>query len=50
MANAVVDEIRKAGGQAVASYDSVADAGDKIVKTAVDAYGGLRARRRFARV
>jgi NAD(P)-dependent dehydrogenase (short-subunit alcohol dehydrogenase family)/acyl dehydratase/putative sterol carrier protein len=39
MADAVVDEIRKAGGQAVASYDSVADAGDRIVKTAVDAFG-----------
>src|SRR5689334_3810177 len=39
MADAVVDEIKKAGGQAVASYDSVADAGDKIVKTAVDAFG-----------
>src|SRR5262245_6650345 len=39
MADAVVEEIKKAGGQAVASYDSVADAGDKIVKTAVDAFG-----------
>jgi len=39
MADTVVDEIKKAGGQAVASYDSVADAGDKIVKTAVDAFG-----------
>src|SRR6185295_7662363 len=39
MADAVVDEIKKAGGQAVASYDSVADAGEKIVKTAVDAFG-----------
>jgi NAD(P)-dependent dehydrogenase (short-subunit alcohol dehydrogenase family)/acyl dehydratase/putative sterol carrier protein len=39
MADAVVDEIKRAGGRAVASYDSVADAGDKIVKTAVDAFG-----------
>src|SRR5689334_3131858 len=39
MADAVVDEIKKAGGQAVASYDSVADAGDKIVKTAVEKFG-----------
>jgi NAD(P)-dependent dehydrogenase (short-subunit alcohol dehydrogenase family)/acyl dehydratase/putative sterol carrier protein len=39
MADTVVDEIKKAGGQAVASYDSVSDAGEKIVKTAVDAFG-----------
>src|SRR5215831_2217042 len=39
MADAVVDEIKKAGGQAVANHDSVADAGEKIVKAAVDAFG-----------
>ena len=40
-ADKVVDEIKKAGGQAVASYDSVADAkaAANIVKTAVNSFG-----------
>lgn len=42
-ADAVVEEIRAAGGEAVASYDGVdtAQGGQKIVATAMDAFGRL---------
>lgn len=39
-ADAVVAEIRAAGGEAIANYDSVEE-GDKIVAAALAAYGGL---------
>ena len=39
-ADKVVAEIKEKGGEAVANYDSVTD-GDKIIKTAVDAFGKI---------
>ncbi len=43
MSDKVVEEIKTAGGEAVASYDSVAtvEGASNIVKTAVDAFGQL---------
>ncbi|NMB66158.1 MAG: SDR family oxidoreductase [Spirochaetes bacterium] len=40
-ADAVVEEIKKGGGKAVANYDSVAtvQGGENIIKTAMDAFG-----------
>jgi NAD(P)-dependent dehydrogenase (short-subunit alcohol dehydrogenase family) len=39
-ADKVVDEIRAAGGKAVANYDSV-DNGENIIKTAIDNFGRI---------
>src|SRR3990167_5611729 len=39
-AQAVVDEIKAAGGEAVANYDSVTD-GEKIVQCALDNFGRI---------
>jgi multifunctional beta-oxidation protein len=39
-ADVVVDEIKAAGGKAVANYDSVTD-GDKIIETAIKNYGRI---------
>jgi 3-hydroxyacyl-CoA dehydrogenase/3a,7a,12a-trihydroxy-5b-cholest-24-enoyl-CoA hydratase len=39
-ADVVVDEIKAAGGTAVANYDSVTD-GDKIIQTAMDTFGKI---------
>mmetsp|Transcript_23149 Transcript_23149/g.40987 ORF Transcript_23149/g.40987 Transcript_23149/m.40987 type:complete len:303 (-) Transcript_23149:206-1114(-) len=39
-ADLVVEEIKKAGGEACSNYDSV-EFGDKIIKTAVDTYGRI---------
>jgi NAD(P)-dependent dehydrogenase (short-subunit alcohol dehydrogenase family) len=43
VADAVVEEIRKLGGEAVASHESVAGVpgGEAIFRTALDAFGGL---------
>ena len=43
MADGVVEEIKSAGGEAVANYDSVAtvEGGNNIVQAAVDAFGQL---------
>ena len=40
-ADKVVDEIKAAGGEAVANYDNVVTGGANIIKTAVDAFGKI---------
>lgn len=40
VADVVVDEIKKAGGEAVANYDSV-EHGEKVIQTALDTYGRI---------
>ena len=45
-ADVVVEEITKAGGEAIANYDSNVDGG-KIVKQAVDKWGRVDVSHRF---
>ena len=42
-ADVVVEEVKKAGGEAVANYDSVTvmESGERIIKTALDTFGRL---------
>ena len=43
IADEVVEEIKAAGGEAVANYDSVSDfaGGQNILQTAIDTFGGM---------